>query len=969
MNLPLLSFALVALLSARTVVAQPSDPTLPLRSTQLRPAPPAPAVPRSTASWTALTSMTTARAQHGAVAHPDGNIYVFGGYNGSTTFSSTEAYNIATNTWTSRASMPVAMQGPATALGNDGKIYSFAGRDQSTYRSECYRYDPVTNAWSTIATMPAPRWQARALTAASGLIYVFGGWNFDLGVTPGAEVQIYNPVTNTWSMGASMPVPIMGMAAALDGTGLMHLYGGIGANPYPALVSHYVYNPVTNSWATGPSMPTPARGYTSGAAGSDGNLYITGGDSDIGMNIGTFYNNVNYYNPSTSTWSAETALPLALTEMATVAAGTNIYVTGGLSGSSAPVATIYRMSTVATPVTTTTWTGNVSADWFTAGNWSDGVPTAMLDATIPGGRPNMPAVASGTASAKVLTINSGATLNLTGGTLDVKGNLSNSGTLTASAGLLSLTGAAAQTLGGPGSSTLYNLTVGSAGAALSGAVQVQRMLTLNGNLASGGNLTLASTSALSSMVVESGGQLQGTLAVQRQVSGTMAGYRHFSAPVVGATLTQLGSGGSPITTNTSYNSSPTPGSVIPFPTVFDYDQNRLSTASPTTSSFDFGWLSPSSSAQTMTMGRGLTVQLNGSQVVTMSGTAATAPVTVTSLGNSGTAKSGWHLLGNPFLAALNLSTLRPALQAGGLADALYVFRPSGAYTGAYDQYVNGIGTGSLTDGQLAVGQGFFVRNLTAASSASLSFTNGMRMTTYVNPGFLRQASTDPRPRLDLNLSSGSAEDVVVFYAEASATTGADARFDAWKVPTATPLSLATVAGAEVLSIQGLPEISAAQVLPLTVAAAQPGCFTFEARQLLNFPVTASVVLEDRVTGTLHNLRAGAYVVPLSAGRHDGRFFLRLSDSRVTAVANARLSAALQLYPNPAAGKAFLSLPAESAARIVVLNALGQQVLTQTAKASNGLITAELNTTGLSGGVYSVLVTTPAGTATSRLVVE
>ena len=178
-----------------------------------------------------------------------------------------------------------------------------------------------------------------------------------------------------------------------------------------------------------------------------------------------------------------------------------------------------------------------------------------------------------------------------------------------------------------------------------------------------------------------------------------------------------------------------------------------------------------------------------------------------------------------------------------------------------------------------------------------------------------------------------------------------------------------MAGTEQLAIQGLPDVTTARVLPLTVAAAQAGSFTFEAAQLLNFPATAAVVLEDRLTGTLHDLRTGAYAAQLTAGRHDGRFFLRLSDNRVTAAANPRLSAALQLYPNPSTGKAYLSLPAQGAARVEVLNAVGQQVLAQSAKASNGLVTAELNTTGLTSGVYSVRVTTTDGTATTRLVVQ
>ena len=62
--------------------------------------------------------------------------------------------------------------------------------------------------------------------------------------------------------------------------------------------------------------------------------------------------------------------------------------------------------------TVTVWDGSSSTDWHTAANWSNGVPTTSLIASIPSAPSNQPNMSSdGTAHA--LQLDSGATL--TGG--------------------------------------------------------------------------------------------------------------------------------------------------------------------------------------------------------------------------------------------------------------------------------------------------------------------------------------------------------------------------------------------------------------------------------------------------------------------------------------------------------------------------------------------------------------------------
>ena len=95
------------------------------------------------------------------------------------------------------------------------------------------------------------------------------------------------------------------------------------------------------------------------------------------------------------------------------------------------------------------WTGNVNTDWFNTGNWDDYVvPTSTSAVTIPGSRPNYPNITSGTANANYIIVNGGASLTLSGGTLQISGNhpdygpesIRNFGTVTASGGTLNLKG-------------------------------------------------------------------------------------------------------------------------------------------------------------------------------------------------------------------------------------------------------------------------------------------------------------------------------------------------------------------------------------------------------------------------------------------------------------------------------------------------------------------------------------------------
>jgi len=166
-----------------------------------------------------------------------------------------------------------------------------------------------------------------------------------------------------------------------------------------------------------------------------------------------------------------------------------------------------------------TWTGTVSTDWNTAGNWSKGsVPTSTDYVVIPNVS-NKPIIGNGnTGSAYNITIHTGSSLT-DNGTLNIYGAVTNSGTFTTSNGAVNFVGSSAQNTTGL-SGNFGSITINNAlGVSLSSDVTVSGTLTLtNGLLILGSyNMTLGAASVISgtpsasNMVVTNGtGELRKT---------------------------------------------------------------------------------------------------------------------------------------------------------------------------------------------------------------------------------------------------------------------------------------------------------------------------------------------------------------------------------------------------------------------------------------------------------------------------
>ncbi|GAA4013427.1 hypothetical protein GCM10022408_28110 [Hymenobacter fastidiosus] len=921
----------------------------------------------ATNTWAAIANIPTPVWEARALTGLDGKIYVLGGEGND---SGLQIYNPTTNTWSTGATMPTGSKAGTAAIDNNGRLHVIGGVNAGYGLINPHNvYTPATNTWTTAAAMPAARAQAGSVLGSDGQIYVVGGKNSatNLNTPVYSEVYVYNVGTDTWTTSSNLPTALGELKAVRVGGDIYSIAGQNGvaqALVYRAFISNVA-----------PTVTTAAASAIASTSATLGGNVTNDGGSPV-TERGVVYSTTNA-TPTTADTKATngtgggsfSATVSGLTPGTTY--NVRAYAINSLGTSYGSVITF----TTTAAATATSWTGAVSTDWFTAGNWTAGVPTTALDATIPASAPRMPAITAGTASVKTLTLNSGSSLTQTSGTLDVRGDLTSNGTFQPTGGTVVLGSSTLASLSGSSGMRFWNLTVNASGAQLSTAAStaVQRLLTLNGNLATQGNaFTLESNSATTAMVVNNGSAVvNGTSTVQRYLDPSLnagLGYRHYSSPVVSTAVSDLATGGFTPVVNNNYNSAAVPGATTPFPTVFGYDESRITAANATTLAFEQGYFSPAALSTPLTLGRGYTVNLAASEKVALTGALNTGTVPVGALSRGSEANSGWQLLGNPYPAPLDWNVARTGLPTG-VQDAIYVYKSSDQYNGTYQFYTNGFG--SLPGGLIGSMQGFFVR--VSQPVPSFSFQNSWRTTTYQNPTFNRPtADTRPSVQLELVSAQGAHEPTYVYF-EQGATAGFDTRYDAEKLVNTTGLNLSSSAAGTPLAINGLPLFTATTTVPLNVGVPVTGTYTLTAASLANLGTT-DVYLHDALTDRQINLKQQpSYIFSASnAALITGRFTLNFGPMRPTATQNGLTAASVSLYPNPAHKSFTLLVPAvrgESQAKLTLYNVLGQAVRTAAVALPAAGAQTTMDVQGLPLGVYVLRVKAGATTVIKQVVVN
>jgi len=252
----------------------------------------------ATDTWRAEPSLPSAR--HGtAAAVVDGVLYAAGGYSGSATLTTTDAFTPASGAWTMVAPLPGLPRASLAAIGVGNTLFVCGGGTHSggvfDNVPDLYAFDTGAGTWTQKASAPRKR-TSFGMCAVNGVLYAVGN-SEGLG---GTAVDAYDTTTNTWTTKA--PFPIGGGTTVAVVNGIIYA-GALGTGDD----SMFAYDPAADAWTTRASCPDASEAQGLKLAALGGIVY--GAGYDPATNVPT----LRAYDPTTNTWSVKT--PPALTHV------------------------------------------------------------------------------------------------------------------------------------------------------------------------------------------------------------------------------------------------------------------------------------------------------------------------------------------------------------------------------------------------------------------------------------------------------------------------------------------------------------------------------------------------------------------------------------------------------------------------------------------------------------------------------
>ncbi|MEK2646228.1 kelch repeat-containing protein [Bdellovibrio sp. BCCA] len=261
----------------------------------------------STFIWKSEGNMSASRFIPAAALLNNGKVFISGGVSTEPTLTyptSSDIFDPATGNWKAAAPIPASRaRSTATTLPN-GKVLVVGGQDDANILGTTVLYDPDSDSWSAGPSLTHPRSGHVATLLPNGKVLVIGGTGDFAGSVLIGEAEVYDPSTNTWSSGGTMPVPCFYPSATMvsGGQGKVFVIGGLATPVYSQAVQ--IYDVASNTWTSGASLTTGRMGHIAAAIG--GKILVAGG----GTNTGGFLNSVEIYDIASNTWQPGPAMSM-----------------------------------------------------------------------------------------------------------------------------------------------------------------------------------------------------------------------------------------------------------------------------------------------------------------------------------------------------------------------------------------------------------------------------------------------------------------------------------------------------------------------------------------------------------------------------------------------------------------------------------------------------------------------------------
>ncbi len=289
--------------------------------------------------------------------------------------NNTVVYDPRTDQWANAANMP-SWEGRAffTAAYGDGKIYVPGGSPDTVFAptATLWAYDPTTDSWdSSLPPLPIPVMGAAA-GVINGHLYVAGGTQSSSNVLQ--TLFDYDIVARTWYTRTPLLQGAAGGESAVVGGRLWVVGGG---TPYsggsgaaqPAVVNTVqIYDPLTDSWSWGPPLTGGRR--LGGGAAVGNQMFLYGGQDNSFNPVDSL--EVTTFHPGLACPSATVTATRPPTGTPTATLSATITATGS--------ATATRSATVP-PLPTTTGLPRTGTPTLTAGPRATATATATGQAT------------------------------------------------------------------------------------------------------------------------------------------------------------------------------------------------------------------------------------------------------------------------------------------------------------------------------------------------------------------------------------------------------------------------------------------------------------------------------------------------------------------------------------------------------------------------------------------------------------